>query len=90
MFVGLIGMMAAAAVGAGDAPPPSSAPAAKPPASENPMDKVECRRMQETGSLLGGKRVCMTRQEWLNAARDAREMTEGVQNRGGFTKTPGS
>ena len=54
------------------------------------MDKVECRRLEETGTLLGAKRVCMTRQEWLDAARDARRMTEDVQTRGSAAKTPGS
>ena len=88
MFAALIGIMAAAVVGASDAPPPSSAPPAAKPA--NPMDKVECRRLEETGTLLGAKRVCMTRQEWLDAARDARRMTEDVQTRGSAAKTPGS
>ncbi len=54
------------------------------------MDKVECRREEETGSRLGAKKICMTRQEWANAARDARTMTEDVQTRGSAAKTPGS
>ncbi len=88
MFAGLIGILAAAAVGATDAPP-SSAPAAVAKPAQNPLDKVECRRMEETGTLLGAKRVCMTRQEWLDAAREARRMTEDVQARGSAAKTPG-
>ena len=91
MFAALIGFMAAAVVGATDVPPPSSAPAAaNPAASDNSMDKVECRRLEETGTRLGAKRVCMTRQEWLDAAREARTMTEDVQTRGSSAKTPGS
>ena len=54
------------------------------------MDKIECRREEETGSRLGAKRICMTRQEWANVARDARSMTEDVQARGSSAKTPGS
>ena len=97
MIAGLIGMMAAAVAAAGDAPPPPAspppAPAATAPAKpvvNNSMDQIECRRLVETGSLLGGKRVCATRQEWLDASRDARTMTEQSQNRGGMVKTPGN
>ena len=90
MLAGLIGIMAAAAVTAG-APPAATPPSSSAPAaSDNPMDKVECRRLEETGTRLGAKRVCMTRQEWLDAAREARTMTEDVQTRGSSAKTPGS
>ena len=87
-------MMAAAAAVAGGSPAAPSASSEPPtPASAkpaNPMDKVECRREEETGSRLGAKKICMTRQEWANAARDARTMTEDVQTRGSAAKTPGS
>ncbi len=97
MIAGLIGMMAAAAAAAGDAPAPAappSPPAAtaplKPAVNDNPMEQIECRRLEETGSRLGGKSVCLTRQQWLDQAREAREMTEQSQNRGLMTKTPGN
>ena len=88
-------MLAAAVAVAGDAPP---APASPPPAGagapavpvdNDPMHKVECRRLEETGSRLGAKRVCMTREEWLAVAREGRRMVEDVQNRGNAAKVPG-
>ena len=93
MVIGLIGMMAAATAAAG-APPAAPAPPAPPASSApakptDPMDKVECRRMEETGTLLGAKRVCMTKREWADAAREGRRMTEDVQTRGSAAKTPG-
>ena len=88
-------MMAAAVAAAGDAPsaptPVSPATVTAPkPVDDNPMTKVECRRMDETGTRLGSKRICMTRQEWLDMTREARTMTESAQARGGMVKTPGN
>ena len=95
MFAALIGMMAAAVAAAGDAPPAAASPppagATTPaqPVDTDPMHKVECRRMEETGTRLGAKRVCMTREEWAAVARQARSMTEDVQTRGSSARTPG-
>ena len=43
------------------------------PAPEKPREKVVCRRIAETGSLIGGKRVCMTPADWQQQERDARD-----------------
>ncbi len=100
MIAGLIGMMAAAAAVAGAEPPapaasPPSPPAASAPAPATPavvdsMDKIQCRRLEETGTRLGSRRICMTLHDWASLSREARIMTEDVQNRAGTTKTPGS
>lgn len=45
----------------------------------NPLDKVICRRILETGSLVKGKRVCLTRREWALASEKGRERAEEMQ-----------
>ena len=40
-----------------------------------------CRESLETGSRLNTTRVCMTKEQWEAARRDAREMTEQAQTR---------
>ncbi len=57
----------------------------------NPRDQV-CRTITATGSRLGGRRDCRTRQEWDDLARDHRETTEEVirqNNTGGCIAGPG-
>ncbi|MEA3004083.1 MAG: hypothetical protein QOH81_2871 [Sphingomonadales bacterium] len=44
-------------------------------------DGLICREMGETGSRLGTKRVCMSREQWEQNRRDAREATEQAQSR---------
>lgn len=45
----------------------------------DPLDKVICRRILETGSLVKGKRVCLTRREWTRASEKGRERAEEMQ-----------
>ncbi len=54
--------------------------------ASNPNDRV-CRAITATGSRLGARRVCRTRAEWEDLARDSREGTDGVvrQNLSGTT-----
>ena len=51
-------------------------------ATVNVNDRVICERVEETGSRLGGKRVCMTAREWAEQRQRDRELTEDAQNRG--------
>lgn len=44
-------------------------------------DGIVCRDLEETGSRLSSKRVCMTREEWEVARRDARVAIEQAQTR---------
>jgi hypothetical protein len=48
-------------------------------APADPLDKVICRRTLETGSLVKGKRVCLTRREWARASEKGRERAEEMQ-----------
>ena len=62
--------LALAAVG-GDAAPTAS--------STDKGSKMICREIDETGSRLGGKRVCMTRDQWEEQRRTARSAVEHAQ-----------
>ncbi len=91
-------ILAAAVAAATDSPPGSGAPPAPPPAVKtatatpavDPLDQVVCRQMEETGSRLGGARICRTRRDWLQSQRDARRTVEQIQQNGSMTKLPGS
>jgi hypothetical protein len=50
---------------------------AAPPA--NPLDKVICRRILETGSLVKGKRICLTRREWALASEKGSDRAREMQ-----------
>ena len=59
------------------APVPPTAPAAPiPPTSATrglqPGSEMICRRQEDTGSRLGGRRMCHTRQEWEQISNEAR------------------
>ena len=40
-----------------------------------------CHEIGETGSRLGTKRICMTREQWDAQRRDAREAVDAAQTR---------
>ena len=67
-------MFGAAPVVAQTVPSAASAPVA--PAATKTADRVICRTIEETGTRLGGKRVCMTQLQWEEQRREAREDTE--------------
>jgi hypothetical protein len=101
MLASIVAVMAAALAAASDgsaaqsSPPASAAPAGSvtvnsPPKPQDPLDQVVCRYMEETGTRLGGGKVCHTRREWAEATRQSRESVEQVQRNGGFTKLPGN
>lgn len=48
-------------------------------AKPSDADQVVCERQEETGSRLGGHKVCHTRAEWAQFRRDDRSITEHVQ-----------
>lgn len=50
--------------------------------AEAANDRVICERIQETGSRLGGKRVCKTAREWAEQRQRDREAAEDAQGRG--------
>ncbi|WEK43780.1 MAG: hypothetical protein P0Y64_02815 [Candidatus Sphingomonas colombiensis] len=46
------------------------------PAPQKPPEKVTCRYYEETGSRVGGKRVCRTAAEWRQQENDAQQSLE--------------
>jgi hypothetical protein len=42
-------------------------------------DGLICREVDETGSRLGGKRICMSRDAWEASRREARETVSQAQ-----------
>ena len=63
----------------------ATAPEAGQPAPEKAREKVICRSIEETGSRISSKRVCMTAAQWRQAQHDARNAVEEAQ-RVGFTR----
>ena len=53
-------------------------PAISPPAKQ---DKMVCRRVDETGSLIGGKRECHTQSVWDQMARDGSSLVNAYKTR---------
>lgn len=55
---------------------------AQPSAASTPVaqtgDKLVCRKEQETGSLLGGHKICRTQAQWDQMARDAQDTVNAV------------
>jgi hypothetical protein len=47
--------------------------------ASNP-DKIICKRMVETGSLVRGKRTCKTRATWDSEAQAARRQVQEMQD----------
>jgi hypothetical protein len=45
-------------------------------ATANPEDKVVCRYVEETGSRLGGHRICMKKSDWRAQAQDAKRQRD--------------
>jgi hypothetical protein len=52
----------------------NGAVASSKPAKPDPQDRVVCRQEEETGSRLGGHRICHTNREWDQIARDSGDM----------------
>lgn len=50
--------------------------------AEASNNRVICERIEETGSRLGGKRVCKTAREWAEQRQRDREAAEDAQGRG--------
>ncbi|MFL6858740.1 MAG: hypothetical protein ACJ8EB_12640 [Allosphingosinicella sp.] len=57
----------------------SAATAAPPHEEQGDKDKLVCRTEADLGTRLGGTRVCLTREQWAERRRQAREVTEQGQ-----------
>ena len=70
LLAGFLGFSLPAAAQTAPAADTASAAAAPAPAT---TEKLICRKQVETGSLVKGKRTCMTRSEWAKVADAARD-----------------
>ena len=67
----------------------ATAPATTQTATIAPDDaKIVCRTINETGSRIGGKRVCMSKREWRRMHDQAKETTSFYQDH--QSKQPGN
>jgi len=73
MSVILIALAAAAAQS------PAVTPAATPAPKSSDADRVICQKVEEVGSRLGGKKVCMTKLQWELQRKAFREGIEAQQ-----------
>ena len=48
--------------------------------SKKKANGLVCRDVEETGSRLGGTRVCMTREQWEDTRSQARQAVERTQS----------
>lgn len=55
--------------------------AASPPPPPPAKDKMICKKEDSTGSRLGGRRICHTRQDWDEIAIIARRDVQDAQTR---------
>ncbi len=85
--------LAAAPAFAAD-PQPASPPAtpSEPPhhttSSRVDPNEVVCKRQEESGTRLGGTRICHTRQEWSDIAIAARSSVNDMQTKGNMFVPP--
>lgn len=59
------------------------------PAKSTDPNRIICEKIQETGSRLNAKKVCMTAQQWDEQRRRDRENLQDVQQRSPSTPTSG-
>jgi hypothetical protein len=57
----------------------TGAQAAEPNRQDKKQSGLICREIGETGSRLDAKRVCMTKEQWEQSRRDAREAVDQIQ-----------
>ncbi len=87
----ILGLAAAPALAAD--PQPGSPPAtpSDPPrhttSSRLDPNEVVCKRQTDTGSRLGGAKICHTRQEWADIATQSRDNMDRAQERS-YTNGP--
>ncbi|MCL6697599.1 energy transducer TonB [Sphingomonas sp. NSE70-1] len=55
---------------------------------QRPMEKVVCKRVQKTGSLVSNSRTCMTKREWSQQADQYQEDWGAIQGRQGSSRSP--
>jgi hypothetical protein len=74
-----IALLAALAISSGALADPPAQNGQTPPAKKK-GDGLVCHVVEETGSRLGGSRVCLTREQWEENRTQARQSVERTQN----------
>lgn len=69
-------LSAGSAAGATDPSAPAATTVAPVVARANPQDKMVCKAQVETGTRLGGHKVCMKKADWDAQAADARRQRD--------------
>ncbi len=46
----------------------------------DPLDKIVCKKTLETGSLIKGKKVCLSRRQWNKVAEEGRAIGQAMQD----------
>lgn len=64
----------------GEQPAPAPSPA--------PAEKVICKKSIETGSLVKGKKICLTEKQWRLAAESASNSAMRMQSENGRMEMP--
>ena len=80
VLAGAVGM----ALVFGAAPALAQAPgtdSSNPAAKNKDPNRIICEKVQETGSRLNARKVCMTAQQWEDQKRRDRQYTEDAQQR---------
>lgn len=57
-------------------------------ASQKPGEKIVCKRVQKTGSLVSSSRTCMTKKDWSQQADRYQEDWGATQGRQGSSRSP--
>ncbi len=87
----VLGLAAAPALAEDPQPSPPSPTPAEAPRSSTPSrldpNQVICKRQVDTGSRLGGTKICHTRQEWADMATQSRDSMDRAQERS-YTNGP--
>lgn len=76
LVIFLVGVASAAAVAHSQAP--STGDTAE--RSRADMNQVVCVKQADTGSRLGGRRICRTRAQWAEEQDESRKVTERIQS----------
>lgn len=80
--------LAAPAAFAQQQPAQDGQPQAAAPVVANEADKPICKKEQQLGTRLGGKKTCKTKAEWDEFYRQQRAETEQMQRNDMANKTP--
>ena len=74
----LLTLTTSSSVNAAETPPGPVSTMQAPPAKADPSQQIICRHQEETGTRLGGKKVCHTQAQWETIDAENKSRTEEV------------